>query len=186
MKIKQLRIQPRILTNYLEHAFGNGRYKLTYEQIALGLWPKLKVPNELHTRAIRKAWPRAERELRRRDMCAILVTAMYFEDFPRSEPRNPDAITHCIAYHWRGAAGIRLLTAKNIRNDPMALVYFALRARNVKGTVAAIEDRATVEWLRGKLGKRTAMRLIDKVNELALPEHQIEFAELMGSNPNAI
>jgi hypothetical protein len=108
------------------------------------------------------------------------VTQTYFDFYTKGEPKTEGTITECIAYHWRKAAGIRLLTARGIRNDPMALVYFNLRSRNVHGTTAAIEDRAVIEWKKGKLTKVEARRLIDEVTEPPLPEHKKEFGKLMG------
>jgi hypothetical protein len=173
-----LSVQPRILTSFLEKSLNNGQYKLTYEQIAYGLW-KLKTPTKQHVDAIRHAWPQSEKQLRRLGTCAILVTQLYFDSFPRREPKNPEAISLCIAYHWRKSVGIRLLTAKGIRNDPMALMYFYLRTRNSQGTMSALEDRAVVEWKKGKLSKRTARRIVDRVTQLTLPQHQLEFSQLM-------
>jgi len=178
----KLWIQPRILTNYLESSLNNGHYKLTYEEIAMDLW-KLKASTKQHIIAIRRAWPQSEKQLRRLGTCAMLVTEIYFQDYPRKEPRNPDAIKASIAYHFQKAAGIRLLTAKGVRNDPMALMYFHMRGINVQGTTAAIEDRAVIEWKKGKLSKRVARRIVDKVTAIPLPEHQLEFAQLMDLKP---
>jgi hypothetical protein len=181
----KLWLQPRILTNYLERSLNNGHYKLTYAQIATGLW-RIKGLTPRHLAAIRRAWPRSEKQLRRLGTCAILVTQTYFESFPRREPRAPEVIRECIAYHWRKAAGVRLLTAKGCRNDPMALIYFSMRGANVHGTVAAVEDRVAVEWAKGHLTKAAARRLIDKVTEPTLPEHQLEFGKLMGIPPKEL
>jgi hypothetical protein len=86
----------------------------------------------------------------------------------------------CIAgYGGRKAFGIRLLTMKGRQNDPMALMYFNMRARNLRGMVGAVEDRITVEWSGGKLTKVRARMLVDEVTEPALPEHSEEFKKLM-------
>jgi hypothetical protein len=175
----KLWLQPRILTNYLERSLNNGHYKLSYEQIAKSLW-RVNAVTPRHLSAIRHAWPQSEKQLRRLGTCAILVTETYFDSFPRREPRAPEAIRECIAYHFRKAAGVRLLTAKGIRNDPMALIYFSMRGANMHGTVAAVEDRIAVEWSKGHLSKAAARKLVDKVTEPTLPEHQLEFGKLMG------
>jgi hypothetical protein len=78
------------------------------------------------------------------------------------------------------AAGIRLLTAKGIRNDPMALMYFRLHGLNAKGIIAALEDRAVVEWKRGKLSKGAARRVVYRITQPVLPRHnQQVLGELM-------
>jgi hypothetical protein len=56
-----------------------------------------------------------------------------------------------------------------VKDDPIALMYFHLRGQNIRGTVAAIRDRIEVEQSKGKLSKRAA-RKID--NKLQLPKHQ--------------
>jgi hypothetical protein len=61
----------------------------------------------------------------------------------------------------------------------MALMYFHLRSRNLRGMVGAVEDRITVEWSHGKLTKVRARMLVDEVTEPALPEHAAEFNQLM-------
>ena len=173
----KFRIQPRILSEFLEKSLNNGRYKLTYDEITTGLWPQ-KSSGQLT--AIRHAWPQAEKLLRRLGTCAMLVTDEYFSAYPnRKEPKSPNTIVPCIACHGRKAAGIRLLTAKGVRDDPMALMYFKLHGLNAKGMIAALEDRATVEWKKGKLSKRAAVKVIEKVTAPILPEHDADFGKLM-------
>jgi hypothetical protein len=109
----------------------------------------------------------------------MLVTDIYFQSYTRREPRNPDAITLCIACHGRKAVGVRLLTAKGVRDDPMALMYFQLHGLNVKGMLAALEDRAVVEWTKGRLSKRVAQKTIDRVAAPVLPDHAAELKKLM-------
>src|SRR5262245_4720174 len=149
----RLSIESRILTDYLEHAFGNGCYKLTYEDIARDIF-RIKVPKDEHIQAIRDAWQQSQKQLRRLGMCAFLVSNIYFDDYPKREPRGSEAIKMCIAgYGGRKSRGIRLLTMKGVVNDPMALMYFDIRGHNVHGMMAAISDRAIVEWKRGNLTK---------------------------------
>jgi hypothetical protein len=175
----RLWIQPKILADYLEKAFKNGYYRLTFDDIAIGIF-RIKVPKDEHIESLRVAWQPAQKLLRRREMCAMLVSEMYFEDYARREPRGVEAIKMCIAgYGGRRAGGVRLLTMKGSRNDPMALMYFHLRSRNVRGMVSAIEDRITTEWAHGKLTKPRARMLVDEVIEPVLPEHQAEFDQLM-------
>jgi len=173
------RIQSKILSDYLERALGNGEYKLRFDDIARDIF-KIKCPKDEHLEAIRKAWHQAEKQLRRMGTCAMLVSADYFETYSKREPRGIIAIKMCIAgYGGSKAIGVRLLTMKGATNDPMALAYFAVSSRNLRGMAAAIEDRITVEWKRGHLSKRVARQQIDDVVEPALPEHQTEFEELM-------
>jgi hypothetical protein len=180
-----IKIQPKILADYLEKAFSDGCYRLTFDDIAIGIF-RIKVPKQEHIEALRTAWQSAQRQLRRRDVCAMLVSVMYFDDYARREPRGVEAIKMCIAgYGGRKAGGVRLLTMKGVRNDPMAIMYFHLRSRNVRGMVGAIEDRITVEWSHGKLTKVRARMLVDEATEPALPEHQEEFNKLMEDDPNA-
>jgi len=174
-------IQPRILTNYLEKSLNNGHYRLTFREISSALFRK---ESQSCVEAIRHAWFQSQKQLRRQGTCAILVTEIYFVNYTSREPKGADAIRLCIAGVLGGKAyGVRLLTMKGVKDDPMALMYFNLRGRNVRGTVAAIEDRAVVEWTKGKLSKRVAKRIIDKVSEPVLPDHQLEFAKLMDIKP---
>lgn len=173
------KIQPRILTDYLDRQFANSVYRLTFDDIALGVF-RIRVPKKEHIAALREAWQPAQKQLRRRGVCAILVSEMYFDQYARREPRGVEAIKMCIAgYGGRKAYGIRLLTMKGARNDPMALMYFHMRSRSVRGMVGAIEDRITVEWVHGRLSKPRARMLVDEVTEPALPEHQEDFNKLM-------
>jgi len=175
----RIKIQARILTDYLDRKFSNGVYRLTFEDICLGIF-RIKVVHREHIIAIRDAWQSSQKQLRRRGVCAMLVSTMYFDDYPRREPRGVEAIKMCIAgYGGRKAGGVRLLTMKGAQNDPMALMYFHMRSRNVRGMVGAIEDRITVEWTHGKLTKPRARMLVDEVIEPALPEHDADFKKLM-------
>jgi hypothetical protein len=175
----RLKLQSRILTDYLDKAFSKGVYRLTFDDICLGIF-RIKVVHVQHVAAIRDCWQTAQKQLRRRGVCAMLVSAMYFENYPRREPKGPEAIKMCIAgYGGRKAAGVRLLTMNGVRNDPMALMYFHMRSRNVRGVVSAIEDRIAVEYAQGKLTKPPARMLVDKVTEPVLPEHAEEFNQLM-------
>jgi len=176
MKNRTWTLQPRILADYLERELNNGHYRLTFTQIALGLWA-IKVPTKAHIEVIRHAWQQAQKQLRRRGTCAILVTEFYFDIFNHKEPRNPEAIKLCLALQYK-AYGVRLLTMKGAVNDPMALMYFQLRSRNVGGMAAAIADRVAVEYGGGKLTKVKARGLIQKLTEFPLPEHQTEFNDL--------
>jgi hypothetical protein len=178
-------IQPKILADYLEKEFNNGCYRLTFDDVAIGVF-RIKVPKREHIESLRAVWQPAQKQLRRRDVCAMLVSEMYFEDYARREPRGVEAIKMCIAgYGGRKAGGIRLLTMKGVRNDPMAIMYFHLRSRNVRGMISAIEDRITVEWSHNKLTKVRARMLVDEVIEPALPEHGDDFNQLMKDDPDA-
>jgi hypothetical protein len=175
-------LQPKILADHLEKAFCNGYYRLTFDDVAIRIF-RIKVPQNAHIASIREAWQPAQKQLRRRGVCAMLVSEMYFEDYARREPRGVEAIKMCIAgYGGRKAGGIRLLTMKGVRNDPMAIMYFNLRSRNIRGVVGAIEDRITVEWSHGKLTKVRARMLVDQVTEPALPEHEADFNKLMDNS----
>lgn len=178
MKFK-IGIQSRILTIFLEKAFSNGCYRLTFDDIARGVF-KIKCPKDEHIQAIRGAWQSSQKQLRRVGMCAMLVSDVYFESYARLEPRSVEAIKMCIAgYGGCKAAGIRLLTMKGAINDPMALIYFSVRGRNVQGMMAAIADRATVEWKRGRLSKVKARGIVNRLTDIPLPEHQTDFLEMM-------
>lgn len=173
------RIQAKILTNYLERALNDGHDRLTFDEIARGVF-RIKCPNKEHIRAIRDAWQQSQKELRRMGTCVILVSAVYFDDYSRREPHGSEAIKMCLAgYGGRKAAGVRLLTMKGVINDPMALMYFRVRSRNVHGMVAAIADRATVEWKHGRLSKKEGRKIADRLTEMPLPEHQTDFLEMM-------
>ena len=172
------KIQAKILSDYLDRELNNGHYRLTFNQIARGLWPHLKVPHKEHIQAIRDAWQSAQKQLRRRKTCAILVTEFYFDVFRNREPSGKEQIKMCLALYHK-AHGVRLLTMKGAVNDPMAIEYFSVRGRNVHGMMSAIADRATVEHDRGKLTKIKAKAIVDKLAEIPLPEHQKEFFDLM-------
>lgn len=171
-------LKPTHLTRYLKQSLDNGRYRLTWEEIGGDLFGRN--PTEQDVAEIRHCWHQSEKQLRRLGTCCILVTDVYFESFEDTEPNQPHTIAACIAgYRGGKSAGIRLLTMKGTRNDPMALAYLSLRSRAARGMVAALEDRATIEWTRGKMSKRVAKRMIDNVSAPVLPDHDKEFGELM-------
>jgi len=177
-------LKPKRLAQFLRLSFENGNYRLTYREIAFGILTAVKPTKAevaLFTDEIRRCWHAAEKHLRRKGVCTILVTKFYFDNYHRLEPKRPNEIALCIAGGGmgQGAFGVRLLSMKGMKNDPMALAYFAVRTRSARGMVAAIEDRAAIEWKRGKLTKPVAKRLVDNVGTPALPEHQAEFDELM-------
>jgi hypothetical protein len=171
-------LKPKRLTQYWKQALDNGHSRLTFEETARDLFERRPIERDIEE--IRHCWHQSEKQLRRLGTCVILVTETYFEDFNRREPDNPQAIRMCIA-GGKGcpAVGVRLLTMKGTKNDPMALAYLALRTRCVLGGVAAIEDRATIEWTRGKMSKRISRRIIDNATAPVLPYHETEFGELM-------
>jgi hypothetical protein len=179
-------LKAKVLSSFLRESLENGYYRLTYREIAIGIsggrsLTKAQVAE--YTDEIRHCWHRAERRLRKRGICAILVTKFYFDTFNRIEPTHPNEIMMCIAGGYdRAAHGVRLLSRKGRRNDPMALVYFRLRSRNLHGIEAAILDRLTIEHMRGKLTKARARGIADEVTEPALPDHDSEFRDLMGGD----
>jgi hypothetical protein len=173
-----------MLSGVLREALEDGYYRLTYREIAIRIaggksLTKAQVAD--YTAEIRHCWHRAERRLRKRGICAILVTKFYFDTYDRIEPKGEQQIMLCIAGGYdRAAAGVRLLTKKGKRNDPMALKYFELRARNLHGIESAILDRVAIEYARGKLTKPIGRAIADEVVEPALPDHGAEFGDLMG------
>jgi hypothetical protein len=173
-------IESKILIEYLACQFSNGTYRLTFDDVARAIF-RIKCPNEEHIRALRVSWQHVQKKLREvHEICAMLVSAMYFADYPRSEPKGREAIQMCIAgYGGRKAAGIRLLSLKDRKNDPMMMEYFAARSRNLGGMVAAVEDRITVEWKKGHLTKRVARKQVDDVTAPVLPYHAEDFKKLI-------
>jgi hypothetical protein len=171
-------LRPRHLSRFLKEQLDNGSDRLTYEQIAQRIFGITRVTDDMIDE-IKRCWHAAEKRLRSRGTCAMLVTDIYFENFARKEPNKPHTIAACIALEGRPSAGIRLLTLKGSRNDPMAVAYFTIRTRNVHGSVSAIEDRATIEWTRGKLTKRVARRMIENVSKPVLPPSAEDFDQLM-------
>jgi hypothetical protein len=105
------------------------------------------------------------------------VTEDYFGS--RREPQGPQAIKMAIALHGRKSAGVRLLTLKGKHNDPMTIMYFALRGRNLHGTAAALNDRLAIEARKGNLTKTVGRKIGDDISEPALPEHDSDYARLM-------
>jgi len=169
---------PKQLARFLHASLENGNYKLTFAETAQGIF-EIKRATGAHIGEIKRCWPRAQKHLRRLGTCAMLVTDEYFINFPRKEPRAANTIALSLAGEGKAAAGFRLLTAKGAVNDPMAIAFYAMRTRNVRGGVSAIEDRVAIEFKRGKLAKRIGRRIIDDVNAPVLPDHGQEFGELM-------
>jgi len=155
-------IEPRILTDHLERELNNGHYRLTWEEIAIGIFGKKSASC---IAALRHAWFRSQKQLRRQGTCAILVTDIYFNTYSaRKDPKTPEAIKLCIAGLEGGqAAGVRLLTMKGTCDDPMALMYFHMRGQNIRGTVAAVQDRVDVEQKKGKLSRPAARRISKRI-----------------------
>jgi hypothetical protein len=174
------KLQPKILCDYLEHAFRNRHHRQTFDEIARGLW-QIKCPGSGHIRAIRDAWQSAQKQLRRLGTCAILMSETYFEIYEHREPRSDEAIRMCLALQHK-AHGVRLLSLKNIMNDPVAQVYFRLRVRNVKGMMSAIADRVATEYEQGKVSKPKGRTIIRSLTDIPLPEHHKGFLDMMGEN----
>lgn len=177
-------LKPKRLAKFLKVALDNGDYRLTYEEIAQGIFNAKRLTRaelEQVTDEIRRCWHAAEKHLRRRGVCVILVTQFYFDNFDRREPKKAQQIAMCIAGsgYDRAAAGVRLLSLKGTQNDPMAIMYFKLRSRNLHGMESALLDRVTVESTKGKLTKSVARTLSDSIAQPALPQHEVEFAKLM-------
>jgi hypothetical protein len=89
-----------ILTDFLEKSLNNGHYRLTYEQIAMGVF-NVKVPHREHIDAIKHSWHSAQKQLRRMGTCVMLVTDYYFAQYSNREPQYEQAMTMCIAAHGR-------------------------------------------------------------------------------------
>jgi hypothetical protein len=174
-------IKPRRLAAFLRESLDNGQYRLTYKEIASSVFG-VKAPTIDDIDEIRARWHAAEKRLRKRGICAILVTQFYFDTYDRHEPKGAQQIALCIALAGRAAAGIRLLSMKGQHNDPMALMYFRLRSSNLHGQESAILDRITIESMKGKLTKPVARTLADTLTEPALPAHEREFAKLMSGS----
>jgi hypothetical protein len=176
----RIRLQTIILTEYLRRAFNNGTYRLTFDDIARDVF-KIKIPTDAHIDAVLDAWQLAQKKLREiHDICTMKVTAVYFNDYPKSEPKGEQAINLCIAgYGGRKAAGLRLMALNTVQNDPMALAYFKMRGRVLGGQVAAVEDRAVTLWKTRRLSKRVARKQVEIVNEPVLPYHDEDFKKLM-------
>jgi hypothetical protein len=175
-------MKPKHLSRFLRESLDNGHYRLTYRDIALGVSGKrslTKAEIAEYIEGIRHCWQRAEKRLRHREVCAILVTDFYFNTYEKGEPKGDNSITLCIALNGRPAAGVRLLCMKGVRNDPMAIMYFRMRERNVHGIQSAILDRIAIESAKGKLTPSIARTLVDIVTEPGLPEHDAEIARLM-------
>jgi hypothetical protein len=178
MKKQTYWIKPWILTRYLKGELENGHDRMRYEEIARALF-KIKNVTEDHIAEIKRCWHSTEKQLRRRGTCAMLVTERYFEEHAKREPNTEQQIILCIALHGRPAAGIRLLTLKGSRNDPMAIMFLRLNSRNAQGMQAAILDRIAVEWAKGRLSKARGQFLAGSLSEPALPRHEEEFLKMM-------
>jgi hypothetical protein len=171
-------IKPRHLSAYLKTQLDNGNDRLTWEEIAKGIFG-IKTVTEDHIEEIRHCWHLSEKRLRARGTCAILVTEMYFDAFDKREPNTEQQMTACIALHGRPAAGVRLLTLKGSRNDPMAIMFLHLHSRNAQGMQAAILDRIAVEFSKGRLSKNRGQKLANRTMQPTLPLHEKEFDKLM-------
>lgn len=169
-------LRPMQLERFLRQQLDNGKDKLTYKEISRGVFG---VFTPQHLDEIKRCWREAEKRMRQRDVCAILVTELYFEGYTHREPKTPKEIADSIALEGRAAAGVRLLTLKDSHNDLVALTYFVMRARNVQGGMLGIADRVTVEWKHGKISKRIARKIITDAIAPALPYHGDAFKELM-------
>src|SRR5215831_9283326 len=173
--------RPKYLAKFLRASLENGNYRLTFKEIAQGhLSAKKMTKAEIAEGVdeIKRCWHGAERHLRSHwEICAILCTKFYFDGYDKLEPTRPNELALCIAGGGinQGAFGVRLLTMKGTKNDPMAIAYLRLRTRNMRGMMSAIEDRATIEWKRGKLSKPIARRLVDNAVSPMLPFHEAEF-----------
>jgi hypothetical protein len=175
-------LKPKHLSKFLHVSLDDGHYRLTDEEIAVGICGRLtKAEIEQVIEEIRRVWHAAEKRLRSRGICAIRVTDFYFDTFDRREPTKPNQIMLCIAGAGKGRAGtgVRLLALKGSKNDPMAIMYLKLRSLSMHGMEAAILDRITIEWMKGRLSKPLARNLADGITEPALPDHEAEFAKLM-------
>jgi hypothetical protein len=177
-------LKPKRLSKFLRISLENGNYRLTDDEIARGIFDAnrlTKAEVEQIIDEIRRCWYAAEKHLRKRGICAIRVTEFYFDSYDLTEPKKPTQIMMCIAGSGKGRAGfgVRLLSLKGSKNDPMALMYLKLRSLSMHGMEAAILDRITIEWMKGKLSKPLARTLADGISEPALPDHDAEFAKLM-------
>jgi hypothetical protein len=174
-------LKPWTLTQYLRRELDNGHFKLTFAEIAFDLFERSMTDSD-HEEIVR-CWHQSEKQLRRHHaICVMLVTEFYFDNFRRKEPDTPMKIAMSIAGGGRGrkAHGVRLLTAKGARHDPMMIAYQAIGRRSALGKIAAVEDRWTLEWGRGNVSKRVAQREIKRLGKPLKALHQKEFKELMG------
>jgi hypothetical protein len=174
-------MKPKHLSRFLRESLDNGHYRLTYRDIAIGVsggrsLTKAEVADAIDE--IKRCWYAAEKRLRHREVCAMLVTDFYFNTYEKGEPKGEDSIALCIALNGRLSAGVRLLCMKGVRNDPMAIMYFRMRERNVHGIQSAILDRIAIESAKGRLTPSIARTLVDIVTEPSLPEHDVEIAKL--------
>lgn len=176
-------LKPRHLSRFLLRSLDNGHYRLTDEEIAIGICGRLtKAEMEQVVEEVRRVWYAAEKDLRSRGVCAIRVTEFYFDSYDRTDPTKPTQIMMCIAGSGKGRAGVgvRLLSLKGSKNDPMAIMYLKQRGLCLHGMEAAILDRITIEWKKGRLSRPIARNLADGITEPALPAHDSDFEKLMG------
>ena len=169
---------PRRFADYLHQELTNGTDRLRFKDAAA----HFKMPAAL----LRLYYADAQKILRRMGVCSILVTETYFELFDTREPKTDAERDVSIALHFRRSAGIRLLTAKGVQNDPLGKRWLELNAMTASGKQGANLDRIVIEWSAKHLTKPQAKSLVGKMVQSGLPEHAAELAKLMGIKPNEL
>lgn len=177
-------LKPKRLAKFLRVSLNNGYYRLTDKEIAQGIFSARKLTKaemEEAVEEVRRCWHAAEKHLRRRGICAVRVTKFYFDTYERRDPTKPNQILMSLAGSGYGRAGygVRLLSLKGVKNDPMAIMYIKYRSLILHGMEAAILDRITVEFSKGSLSKGLARNLVNATTEPALPDHEKDFEKLI-------
>jgi len=169
------------LANILETALKNGHKVLSFEQLtakAKGVAVGAVTPNDV----MKMRWDldSARHRLQRDKIITILVTQHYIDSFTgKREPASMQQAYDCCALHGRRAAGIRLATLKNTKNDIMCIAWLHLNGLVSRGIQRNNLDRIAVEFDAKHLTSARAALLKSDVTDAGKPLHVPEFKKLL-------
>jgi len=174
---------PRSIARTLESALTNGHPAIEFDDVVC-LELKVKKATADDIWALRYYLGAARRRLEGRRITTVLVTRKYFTDYYNDgkEPRSRAEAIPCVAMHFQPAAGIRLMTLGDAKNDIIGITFNELSANTGAGKISKIIQRITIELVEGHITPAKAASFFKYAlayKQLSNPEYAEEFARFL-------